>query len=180
MDPIEKKPFNHFLPGAMAYSVATAGCCLSCRFCQNWQISQSRPEEIEAVRITPADLSARAREASAPVIAFTYNEPAVQFEYVADASREAKSRGLRTAVVSSGYINPGPLREMAARLDAVKIDLKSFSENFYREICGGTLGAVLRSLEAVKAAGPWLEIVVLIIPTLNDSPGEIRGMAASG
>jgi pyruvate formate lyase activating enzyme len=177
VDPIEKKPFNHFLPGSLAYSVATAGCCLSCRFCQNWQISQSRPEEIEAVRITPADLSARARGASAPVIAFTYNEPAVQFEYVLDASREAKSCNLRTAVISSGYINPAPLREMAPHLDAVKIDLKSFSETFYREICGGTLGAVLRTLETLKAAGPWLEIVVLIIPALNDSPGEIRDMA---
>jgi len=177
VDPIEKKPFNHFLPGSMAFSVATAGCGLSCRFCQNWQLSQSRPEDLDAVRIVPADLAARARGASAPVVAFTYNEPVVQFEYVVDASREARARGLRTAIISSGYINPGPMREMAAHLDAVKIDLKSFSDDFYRDVCGGTLGAVLRALETVKSSGRWLEIVVLVIPTLNDSPREIRDLA---
>ncbi len=177
VDPIEKKPFNHFLPGSLAFSIASAGCCLSCRFCQNWQLSQSRPEDLDARRITPADLPERARGAGAPVIAYTYNEPVVQFEYVVDSAREARSRGLMTALVSSGYINPGPMRELAAHMDAVKIDLKAFTERFYREICGGALGAVKRTLETVKSAGPWLEIVVLIIPTLNDSPGEIREMA---
>ncbi len=177
VDPVEKKPFNHFLPGAMTYSVGTAGCCLSCRFCQNWQLSQSRPEDLDATEILPRDIAARARGAGAPIIAFTYNEPVIQFEYVADASRSARAAGLRPVVVSSGYINPGPCREIMENLDAVKIDLKSFSETFYRDICGGTLRTVLNTLEAIKASGRWLEIVVLIIPGLNDSTGEIRAMS---
>lgn len=176
IDPIEKKPFNHFLPGSAALSVATAGCNLRCRFCQNWQLSQSRPEDISAREVSPEGLSGLAKRNSLPIIAFTYNEPTVQFEYVVDAAREAKRRSLRPVVVSSGYIRPPAGREFAQVLDGIKIDLKAFTERFYRDICGASLRDVLRNLEVVKSSGTWLEIVVLVIPTLNDSPGEIRKM----
>ncbi len=177
VDPIEKKPFNHFLPGSRAFSIATTGCGLSCRFCQNWQISQSRPEDISADRITKEELVRRARQSSSVVIAYTYNEPTVQFEYLIDSARYARSQHLRTAIISSGYINAAPLKELLPHLSAVKIDLKSFREEFYRTICGGTLAPVKRNLELVRASGAWLEIVVLIIPTLNDAVHEIREMA---
>ncbi len=177
VDPIEKKPFNHFLPGSSAFSVATAGCNLRCRFCQNWQLSQSRPEDLSAESVSPASLAARARERRAPVIAFTYNEPSIQFEYVMDAASAARERGLRPVIVSAGHISPAAAKEYCRVLSAVKIDLKSFSERFYADVCGGSLAAVQRTLEIVKSSGVWLEIVVLVIPTMNDSPGEIRRMA---
>ena len=176
LDPIEKKPFNHFLPGSLALSVATAGCNLRCRFCQNWQLSQSGPEDITARQVSPEGLSILAKRHRSPVIAFTYNEPTVQFEYVVDAAREAKRRSLKPVIVSSGYIRPPAGREFAKVLDGIKIDLKSFTERFYSEVCGAHLRDVLRNLEVVKSSGTWLEIVVLIIPTLNDSPAEIRNM----
>ncbi len=178
IDPIEKKPFNHFLPGSLALSVATAGCNLRCRFCQNWQLSQSTPESLDAEEVSPSALAARAAGANAPVIAFTYNEPTVQFEYVIDAAAQARRAGKRPVIISSGYARPEAGRELARSLDAVKIDLKAFSERFYSDICGGSLRAVLDNLVAVRSAGTWLELVVLIIPTLNDSPAEIRQMAA--
>lgn len=177
VDPIEKKPLNHFLPGSRAFSIATTGCGLSCRFCQNWQISQSRPEDIPAERLTKENLLRSAHESSSPVIAYTYNEPTVQYEYLIESARYARERGLRTVIISSGYINTAPLKELLPHLSAVKIDLKSFREEFYRDICGGALAPVKRNLELVRASGVWLEIVVLIIPTLNDSVQEIREMA---
>ncbi len=176
VDPIEKKPFNHFLPGSRAFSIATTGCGLSCRFCQNWQISQSRPEDISAESISKEALIRRATESSSRVIAYTYNEPAVQFEYCIESARFARERGLRAVIISSGYINAAPLKELLRHLSAVKIDVKSFREQFYRDICSGTLAPVKRNVELVRASGVWLEIVVLIIPTLNDSPQEIREM----
>ncbi|MCX7678593.1 MAG: AmmeMemoRadiSam system radical SAM enzyme, partial [Spirochaetes bacterium] len=177
VDPIEKKPFNHFLPGSKAYSIATTGCGLSCRFCQNWQISQSPPENLDAQRITAEALVRRTQDAQAPVIAYTYNEPTVQYEYVIDSARLAKKNGIRAVIVSSGYINERPLKELLPHLSAVKIDLKSFREEFYREICRGTLAPVKRNLALIRQSGVWLEIVVLVIPTLNDSVVEIREMA---
>ncbi len=178
VDPIEKKPLYHFLPGSTACSVATAGCNISCRFCQNWQLSQSNPEDLDAERITPEDLSRRARSAGSKVVAFTYNEPTVQFEYILDASAVARSRGLRSVIISNGYIMPEAGKMLARGLDALKIDLKAFSENFYATICGGRLKPVLDNLVAVHSTGKWIEIVVLVIPTLNDSAAEIRRMAA--
>lgn len=177
VDPIEKKPFNHFLPGSRTFSIATTGCGLACRFCQNWQISQSPPEDISSERITKEELVRRSKESSSQVIAYTYNEPTVQFEYLIDSARFARERGLRTVVISSGYINTAPLKELLPYLAGVKIDLKSFRDQFYRNICGGMIAPVKRNLEIVRASGVWLEIVVLIIPTLNDSVQEIRDIA---
>ncbi len=176
VDPVEKKPMFHFLPGAMAYSVATAGCNLSCKFCQNWELSQVNPEDLEATEISPAELSRRAKSSSAKVIAYTYNEPTVQAEYIIDSSAEGRRNGLRPIIISNGYIRPEAGRVLAKNLDGIKIDLKAFSENFYSNVCGGSLKAVQENLVSIHGLGKWLEIVVLIIPTLNDSPSEITAM----
>lgn len=177
VDPIEKKPLYHFLPGSMAFSVATAGCNLSCKFCQNWQLSQSKPEELDAMHMTPSDLSKRSRSTGSRVIAYTYNEPTVQYEFILDASAIAREKGIRSVIISNGYIQKKASQELIKNLDGIKIDLKAFTEKFYRDICGGDLKSVLSNLETVFASGRWLEIVVLVIPTLNDAPAEIREMA---
>lgn len=177
VDPVEKKPFFHFLPGSMAYSVATAGCNFSCKFCQNWELSQAKPEDLDAVMVSPDALAHRAHASSSRIIAFTYNEPTIQYEYIIDASRKAREKHLRPVIVSNGYIRPEAGRQLTTSLDAIKIDLKSFSQKFYGEICGGVLNHVLKNLELVHKSGTWLEIVVLVIPTLNDSESEIRSMA---
>jgi pyruvate formate lyase activating enzyme len=178
VDPVEKKPMFHFLPGATAFSVATAGCNLSCQFCQNWQLSQANPEDLDATRITPDDMTARARSGGSKIIAFTYNEPTVQYEFILDTAAAARRQGIRSIIISNGYIMPEAGRTLARSLDGIKIDLKAFTEKFYSSICGGRLTPVLDNLVSVYAAGVWIEIVVLVIPTLNDSPGEIRKMAA--
>src|SRR4030042_1197195 len=178
VDPIEKKPMFHFLPGATAFSVATAGCNLSCKFCQNWQLSQSNPEDLDAVQITPADLSQKARQSGSRVIAYTYNEPTVQFEYIIDASAVARAKGIRSIIISNGYIRPAAGKMLAQNLDAVKIDLKAFTEKFYSDICGGRLTAVQENLVSIHGLGKWIELVVLVIPSLNDSKAEIRKMTS--
>lgn len=176
VDPVEKKPLYHFLPGSLALSVATAGCNLSCKFCQNWQLSQSNPEDLDATEIPSSELSKRARATGSKIIAYTYNEPTVQYEYILDSASVARKRGIRPVIISNGYIKPEASRELVRNLDGVKIDLKSFSEKFYSNICGGNLKAVMKNLETVYSSGKWLEIVVLVIPTLNDSSGEISKM----
>jgi len=178
VDPIEKKPMFHFLPGSRAFSVATAGCNLTCTFCQNWELSQASPEELEAQEIAPDDLPRRAQSSGSRVIAYTYNEPTVQFEYIIDSSAVARKYGIRPIIISSGYIRPEAGRILARNLDAVKIDLKAFTEKFYSSICGGSLKAVRDNLVSIYGTGKWLEIVVLVIPTLNDSASEIRAMCA--
>ena len=178
VDPVEKKPLFHFLPGSTAFSVATAGCTFSCKFCQNWQLSQAYPDDLDAVEITPDDLSRRAKSSGARIIAYTYNEPTVQFEYIVDSSTVARRNGLRPIIISNGYVRPEAGRELYRGLDAVKIDLKAFTEKFYGDICGGSLAAVLDNLVSIRAQGKWLELVVLVIPTLNDAPADIRKMSA--
>jgi pyruvate formate lyase activating enzyme len=178
VDPIEKKPLFHFLPGSTAFSIATAGCNLSCTFCQNWQLSQASPEDCDSVQIAPEDLPRQARAAGTRVIAYTYNEPTVQFEYILDSSAAARRQGVRSIIISNGYIMPDAGRMLARGLDAIKIDLKAFTEGFYGSVCGGSLKAVQDNLVSIHALGKWIEIVVLVIPTLNDSPAEIRRMAA--
>ena len=177
VDPIEKKPFYHFLPGAQAYSIGTAGCPLRCRFCQNWQISQASPEDFDAAFVPPASLvSTAARQA--PVIAFTYNEPTVQAEYVLDVARDARKRSLRSVMISCGFMNEAPLAEMCGALDAIKIDLKGFSEPFYRSVCNAELKPVLRTITQIAKQGVHLEIVNLVVPTLNDSEKGLQDLAA--
>lgn len=177
VDPIEKKPFYHFLPGARAFSMATSGCPLRCRFCQNWQISQARPEDYHSPGYPPDQIVRRARDETAPVIAFTYNEPTVFAEYLLDIARLGKKQGLRSVLISSGYMGREVLAEMCDLLDAVKIDLKGFSEDFYRRASEAELAPVLRSIAQIKKSGTHLELVNLVVPTLNDSEPMLRELA---
>jgi pyruvate formate lyase activating enzyme len=177
VDPIEKKPFFHFLPGAAAYSLATSGCPLRCRFCQNWEISQARPEDYAQTPVAPASLARGAVQQSAPVIAFTYNEPTVFTEFLTDVARAGKPLGRRAVLVSCGFMNEAPLAEMCEVLDAIKIDLKGFSQDFYHDVCGADLAPVLRSIKQVGKSGRHLEIVNLVVPTLNDSPKMLTELA---
>ena len=177
VDPVEKKPFFHVLPGAQVLSFAAAGCNVECRFCQNWEISQFRPEQVRGVWLPPKALAAAASRAGTPLLAATYSEPVVFWEYVRDAAGAAQEAGVRSVVVSNGFIQQRPLLEVLPRLAAVKVDLKAFTERFYADVVRGRLKPVLETLETVRASGVWLEIVVLLIPTLNDSEAEIRAMA---
>jgi len=177
VDPIEKKPLFHFLPATTAFSTATAGCNIWCRFCQNWAISQKRPEQVRSVYLTPEQMVAQAQREGSPTIAFTYNEPVVFYEWMYDIAAAAKKRGVRTVAISNGYIQKKPLRELCQVLSAIKIDLKAFTEKFYKELCDGQLKPVLDTLVELKSIGIWFEIVVLIIPTLNDGEQECRDMA---
>jgi len=177
-DPIEKKPFFHVLPGETALSFATAGCNVECKFCQNWEISQFRPEQVESYWLPPETLVETAKRLGARLTAATYSEPVVFWEYVRDVAKAAKAAGLRPTIVSNGFIQEQPLRDVLPLLDAVKVDLKAFTETFYQEQVRGKLEPVLKALEIVHAAGVWLEIVVLLVPTLNDSENEVRRLAA--
>lgn len=176
VDPVEKKPFFHVTPGATALSYATAGCNVECKFCQNWEISQFRPEQVRSVWLPPEAMVDTAKRSGAPLLAATYSEPVIFWEYVRDVSLAARRHGLRSLVVSNGYIQEQPLREVLPLLTAYKVDLKSFRETFYREVVRGELKPVLDTLERIRKAGTWLEIVVLIIPTLNDSEAEARDL----
>jgi pyruvate formate lyase activating enzyme len=169
IDPIEKKPFYNYLPGAAAFSLATAGCPLRCKFCQNWQISQSSPEDNNVSFTQPARIVTAARTSKSPLIAFTYNEPTVFTEYMTDIARDAKKQGLRSVLISCGFMNEAPLAEMCNVLDAIKIDLKGYSDDFYRNVCGAELRPVLRSIKQIAKSRVHLEIVNLVVPTLNDS-----------
>ena len=177
IDPIEKKPFFHFLPGAVAFSLATAGCNVNCKMCQNWEISQVRPEQVRSTYLPPEKLAGIAQDNHCPVIAYTYSEPVVFAEYVLDGAEAARAAGLRSVVVSGGYIQDDPLKKLSARVDAIKIDLKAYSEKFYREIVNGELKHVLEALVTLRKTGVWNEIVYLVIPTLNDSDAEFQGLA---
>ncbi len=177
VDPIEKKPFYHFLPGTTAFSLSTAGCNLHCLYCQNWQISQTTPERTQFIQLFPDAVVAAAEEAGSPSIAFTYAEPTVFFEYMVDTARLARARGLRSVVISAGYINPEPLQELCALVDAIKIDLKGINEAFYREVCFATLPPVLDAIRMIARSGIHLEIVNLVVPGRNDAPEDMRQLA---
>jgi pyruvate formate lyase activating enzyme len=178
LDPIEKKPFYHFLPGSSALSFGTSGCPLRCRFCQNWELSQSTPGNLEAPFTTPVEMVGEAASRRAPVIAFTYNEPTVFVEYLLDVAAAASTRGIRSVMVSCGFAREAPLADICRSLAAVKIDLKGFSEDFYRRVCGAELQPVLRSIKQVAKSGRHLELVNLVVPTLNDSERSLQGLAA--
>jgi pyruvate formate lyase activating enzyme len=169
IDPIEKKPFYHFLPGSMAFSFATAGCPLRCKFCQNWEISQANPEDSDRGYTAPADMVGSAVARQSPIIAFTYNEPTVFMEYLADTAALARKKKLRCVMVSCGFMNPDPLKEMCGLLDAIKIDLKGYSEDFYHNVCSAELRPVLNNIRQIAKSGVHLELVNLVVPTLNDS-----------
>jgi pyruvate formate lyase activating enzyme len=176
IDPIEKKPFYHILPGTSSYSIATAGCNLHCKFCQNWEISQARPEKTYNYDLPPEKVVAAAREAGCPSIAYTYVEPIIFYEYMLEVSRLAKKAGLLNTCHSAAYILPEPLEQLAAVLDAAVIDLKSFDSQFYRDLVGGELAPVLKALKILRRRGVWLEIVNLLIPQFNDQPESLTRM----
>ena len=178
VDPIEKKPFYHFLPGSGAFSFATSGCPLRCKFCQNWEISQSRPEDFETPYISPQAIVDSAAGRQSAVIAFTYNEPTVFMEYMADTAVIAAKHRLRSVMVSCGFMNAEPLKEMCGFLDAIKIDLKGYSEDFYRSVCGAELNPVLKSIRQISRSKVHLEIVNLVVPTLNDSEKMLKELAS--
>lgn len=173
VDPIEKKPFFHYFPGTFAFSIATAGCNLNCRFCQNWSISQFRPEDIPAMNISPLQCVRQARESGCLSIAYTYSEPTVFYEYMFDCAVEGKKAGIKSVLVSAGFIEKEPLERLLEVIDAVKIDLKSFSDDYYRRICNGKLQPVLDTLLTIKSRGVWLEIVYLVVPGFNDTDKEL-------
>jgi pyruvate formate lyase activating enzyme len=177
VDPIEKKPFFHFLPRSNAFSIATAGCNVNCKFCQNWQISQVRAEQADNMDLPPDGVAAAALRYDCPVIAYTYTEPVVFYEYMYDTSVAARRAGIKNCVVTGGHINPEPLAELVKVVDAVKIDLKGFTEEFYTDFVRGELRPVLEAIKLVGRSGVWLEIVYLVIPTLNDHPDDIRRMS---
>jgi pyruvate formate lyase activating enzyme len=175
-DPIEKKPLFHYLPATQAFSVATAGCNIECRFCQNWQISQFRPEQVRSVLVPPEKLVSITKGQKCPTIAYTYSEPVVFYEYMHDAAALARKHRIGSVMISNGYIREEPLKRLCRVLTGVKIDLKAFTEEFYARHCAGELQPVLRTLEILKQTGIWFELVILIIPTLNDSSDEITRM----
>jgi pyruvate formate lyase activating enzyme len=177
LDPIEKKPFFHVLPGTKSFSLATVGCNIECKFCQNWQISQSTPEMIETKFRSPEQIVSTAHSLNAPSISFTYGEPVVFIEYAQDIAKKASAKGIKSLVVTNGFYRQKPLEDLCKVVDAIKIDLKGFTNKYYRNICDAELKPVLDSILKVRSEGVWLEIVYLMLPTLNDSPGKIREMA---
>jgi len=174
VDPIEKKPLYHFLPGSPILSIATAGCNLHCAQCQNWQLSQSAHFASANVEMLPGDVARMAKERECPAIAYTYTEPLVSFEYTRDCCKAAAEAGIKNVLVTAAYINPEPLREICRFTDAANVDLKSFSDDFYRTICDARLAPVLKALTIMKECGVMLEVTNLIIPTLNDSEEETK------
>ncbi|MFQ5971736.1 MAG: AmmeMemoRadiSam system radical SAM enzyme [Alphaproteobacteria bacterium] len=178
IDPIEKKPLNHFLPGTPVLSFGTAGCNLACRFCQNWDISKSREMETLADEARPEAIARAARELGCRSVAFTYNDPVIFHEYAIDVAQACHEVGVRCVAVTAGYVCPEPRREFYRYMDAANVDLKAFTDRFYRKICNGRLGPVLDTLQYLKhETGVWFELTTLLIPDENDSTQEIERMA---
>lgn len=174
LDPIEKKPLYHFFPGSVILSVGSYGCNLTCDFCQNYHISQHFAGD-QSARLHPEELVRHAANARGNIgIAYTYNEPVIWFEYVTESARLAREKGLRNVMVTNGYVNQEPLKEFIQVIDAFNIDLKAFSNDFYRLYTGATLKPVMQSIKSVASSGRHLEITTLILPGMNDSPDEMR------
>jgi pyruvate formate lyase activating enzyme len=179
VDPIEKKPLNHFLPGTTVFSFGTAGCNLGCRYCQNWDISKSRDVETLSAAASPKEIALEARRLGCRSVAFTYNDPTVFLEYAADTAKECHALGLKTVSVTAGYICPEPRAELYQHIDAANVDLKSFREEFYEKVTGAHLANVLETLLYLKKeTNVWLEITTLLIPGYNDGDDEIEDLTA--
>jgi len=177
IDPIEKKPLNHFLPGTPIFSFGTAGCNLACKFCQNWDISKSREMDRLMDQATPEAIAWAAKETNCRSVAYTYNDPVIFHEYAIETAKACRARGIKSVAVSAGYQCAEPRAEFYAHMDAANIDLKAFTEDFYHKICGGQLQAVLETLEYIKHETPvWLEITTLLIPGENDSEAELENL----
>jgi pyruvate formate lyase activating enzyme len=178
VDPVEKKPLNHYLPGSQVLSFGTAGCNLGCRFCQNWDISKARLAEQRSQEWDPARVVDLAIELGAPGIAFTYNDPVIWAEYAIDVAREARRRGLFTVFVTAGYVTERAREDIFAHMDATNVDLKAFTETFYSKVTLSHLAPVLETLEwLVNKTRVWVEVTNLVIPGLNDGPEETRALA---
>lgn len=177
IDPIEKKPLNHFLPGSAVLSFGTAGCNLACKFCQNWDMSKSREMDTLADAAMPDRLAQTAVEMGCRSIAFTYNDPVIFMEYAIDVARACREVGVKTVAVSAGYMDDAPRREFFSYMDAANIDLKAFTESFYHKVCGGHLQNILDTLKyIVHHTDVWLELTTLLIPGENDSDRELDEM----
>ncbi len=177
VDPIEKKPLNHFLPGTPVLSFGTAGCNLACKFCQNWDISKSREIDTLADAASPEVIARAAADLNCRSVAFTYNDPVIFHEYAIDVARACRERGIKTVAVTAGYVCPEPRREFYAHMDAANVDLKAFTERFYKYITGSHLQPVLDTLVYIKhETEVWLEITTLLIPGENDSDEELDEM----
>lgn len=179
VDPIEKKPLNHYLPGSSVLSFGTAGCNLSCRFCQNWDISKSREIDTLARTASPEAIAATAQELGCSSVAFTYNDPVPFMEYAMDCADAARELGLKAVAVTAGYVCPDPRVEMYRHMDAANVDLKAFTEDFYQRVCSAELGAVLDTLVYLRQQTEvWFEITNLLIPGANDSDAELDAMTS--
>ena len=176
VDPIEKKPLFHFYPSSRSFSVAIAGCTLACMNCQNWEISQVSPRETRNYDLFPEALVDEAEASGALSIAYTYSEPVAFYEYMFDSAKIARDRGIKNVLVSNGYINEKPLRDLAVYIDGANINLKSFSEEIYQNLNGGHLAPILRTLKILREMGVWLEITNLVVPSWTDKPQMIKKM----
>jgi pyruvate formate lyase activating enzyme len=174
VDPIEKKPMFHFLPGSHAFSVATAGCNLHCKFCQNWEISQINPEDTANQDLPPERVVDLSGQNGCQSIAYTYSDPIIFYEYTYDTSVLAKKRGIKNVLVTAGFINEKPLRKLCEVTDGANIDIKAMNEDYYRDVCSGSLEPVLKACKIASEMGVAVEITNLIVPTLNDSPEMIK------
>ena len=179
IDPIEKKPLNHFYPGSSVLSFGTAGCNLACRFCQNWDISKSREVSRLSDQASPDAIARAAAENGCRSVAFTYNDPTIFLEYAVDVADACRARDVKAVAVTAGYITEKPREELYAHLDAANVDLKAFTERFYKKICAGALAPVLDTLRYIaRETNVWLELTTLLIPGENDSDGELDAMTA--
>jgi pyruvate formate lyase activating enzyme len=177
VDPVERKPFFHVLPGSRALSVSTAGCPIECCFCEVWDTALAAPEEVHTYELPPEALVAHARSVGASALSFAFGEPVACFEYLCDSAALAHAAGLRVLVHTSGYLEAAPLETMLGLVDAVNVDLKAFDPAFYRDLCGAELEPVLRTLRRLREAGVHLEITNLVIPTRNDAEAQIRALS---
>lgn len=177
VDPVEKKPMYHFLPGTGILSLATVGCNLHCKNCQNWEISQENPENVRASELGPEQIPGLAVEHGCPSVAYTYSEPLAWYEYTLDGCMRVRDAGLRNVLVTAGYANRAPLEKLYRYVDGANIDIKAMSDGFYRDVCGATLKPVLDACTLAKSAGVWVELTNLVIPTLNDSDDDFRKLA---
>ena len=180
IDPIEKKPLYHFYPGSDSYSIATVGCNFKCSFCQNWQISQSNKKKgshLSGITMPPEEIVRSAKKSKCKSIAYTYTEPTIFFEYAYDIAKLAKTEGIANVFVTNGFMTKDALEMINPYLDAANVDLKSFSNEFYKKICGGKLHPVLDSIKLMKELGIWVEVTTLVVPDLNDSDNELNKIA---
>ena len=178
VDPVEKKPLNHYLPGTSVLSFGTAGCNLTCKFCQNWDMSKSREMDTLADEASPEKIARVAEQLDCRSVAFTYNDPVIFHEYAIDIARECRKKDIKTIAVTAGYICPEPRKEFFAHMDAANIDLKGFTEEFYKSLCGAELAKVLETIEYVhKETSTWLELTTLLIPGKNDSDEELKNLS---